>query len=74
VRNAVASVINQGGVGEAIAFSHITGAADDVAGVIASAVVSPTYNSTSDTIPVGAFERPLVLDLKNDIQIAFVGE
>lgn len=74
VRSAVASVINQTGVGVAISLSDVVTAAGSVNGVIAVSVVSPTFSSSSDIIVLGPSEKPLVLDLQTDIQIAFVGE
>ena len=73
VRSAVAAVINQAGVGQAVAISDIVAAAGKVGGVVAVAIVSPTFSSTSDVIPVGAGEKLLVLDLRNDVQVSFVG-
>jgi hypothetical protein len=73
VRSAVAAVINQAGVGEAVAISDVVAAAGRVGGVIAVAVISPTYSSTSDTIKVGGGEKLLVLDLRADVMVSFVG-
>lgn len=74
VRNSVAAVVNAAGVGESVSISDVVTAAGEVTGVIAVAVVSPTYSSTSDVITVSAGEKPLVLDLESDISITFVGE
>jgi hypothetical protein len=74
VRSAVAAVINQSGVGVSISLSDIIGAASSINGVIAVSVVEPLFTSVSDVIKVAAAEKPLVLDLKTDIRIAFVGE
>lgn len=73
VRSAVASVVNQSEVGQSVAISDIVRAAARVGGVVAVAVVSPTYSSTSDTISVGAGEKLLVVDLQNDVSVSFVG-
>jgi hypothetical protein len=74
VRNAVAAVINQTGVGSAISISDIINAASQIPGVTAVSVVSPVFSSTQDTIKVGASEKPLVLDLTQDISISFIGD
>lgn len=74
VRSAVAAVINQAGVGQPVAVSAIVNAAAAVTGVVAVAVVKPAFSSTNDLVPVGPNEKPLVLDLKNDVLVAFVGE
>ncbi len=74
VRSAVATVINQTGIGKPIALSSIVAAATKVVGVIAVTVVSPSYGIGSDLIAVQPFEKPLVLNLTQDIQISFSGE
>ncbi len=74
VRSAVAAVVNQTGIGEPVALSAILAAAMTVPGVIAAAVVKPVFSSTADTIPVQPYEKPLVLDLEDDVLISFVGE
>ena len=74
VRSAVATVVNQTGQGTPVALSAIITAAQKVVGVIAATILSPAYNATSDLIPVQPYEKPLVLDLDQDIQISFSGE
>ena len=73
VRSSVASVINATGVGKAIAISDIVAAARKVNGVVAVAVVSPSYTSVNDLITIQAYEKPMVLDLEQDITVSFVG-
>jgi len=73
VRSAVATVVNQTPQGSSIALSAIVAAAEKVVGVVAAAMVSPVYTSTSDLITVQGSEKPMVLNL-SDIQISFVGE
>lgn len=73
VRSAVATVINQSGVGESKSFSDIIAAASEVVGILSVSIVSPTYNSVNDLIKVQPFEKLLILDLENDISITFVG-
>lgn len=73
VRSAVASVVNQAGVGVSVSLSSIVTAASEIPGVIAVAMVSPTYTSSSDIISIGSSEKPMILDLTNDISISFVG-
>jgi len=72
VKSAVATAINQTDVGTSCAISDLVAAASRVTGVIAVAVTSPTYSSTSDQLPVGDGEKLLVLDLDSDIVISYV--
>jgi hypothetical protein len=74
VRSAVATVVNQTVQGAPISLSSIIGAAEKVVGVGAVTILSPAYNATSDRIPVQPYEKPLVLDLDQDIQVSFSGE
>ena len=73
VKSAVATVVNQAGIGEAIAISDLVNAAASVSGVVAVSVVSPVYSSTADVIAVAPQEKPLVLDLDADVTVSFVG-
>lgn len=72
VRSAVASVINQSGVGESIAIGELVAAAQSVNGVIGITVLSPVYGSGHDLIDIQPFEKALVLDIEQDIQVSFV--
>lgn len=74
VRSAVASVINAVGVGEAVAISDIITAAGSVVGVVAVTVLSPVFTVGNDLISVQPFEKPLVLDLTQDISISLVSD
>lgn len=74
VKSAVASVVNQTGIGDAIAISDIVAAASKVNGVIAVSVLSPSYSVSSDLIPVQPQEKPLVMNLETDVTISFTGE
>lgn len=73
VRSAVAAVINKTGLGQDIAISDVIGAARKVSGVIAVSILSPSYSATSDLIEVQPYEKPLVLNLEQDVTISFVG-
>jgi hypothetical protein len=73
VRSAVATVINQTGIGQAVALSAIIAAASKVVGVISVTIVSPAYGVGNDLIPVQANEKPLVLNLATDIGVTFSG-
>lgn len=73
VRSSVASKINQTPVGTPVALSDIVSAAQDIPGVVAVSVIKPTYTSTNDLLPVQPFEKPLVLNIRDDISISFVG-
>ncbi len=73
VRSAVAAAINSAAVGRGVAISDVVDAAAAVSGVTAVSVIYPTYSSTSDLIAVAPGERPMVLDLRADVEISFVG-
>jgi hypothetical protein len=73
VRSAVATVINQTGIGQPIALSKIVDAAQQVVGVVSVAVISPIYNIGNDLITSQPFEKLLVQNLNDDIHIAFIG-
>ena len=72
VRSAMASVINQSKMGRAIAISSIIAAAESVVGV-ESVVPVTKYAIGADLIAVQPNEKPLVLDLDNDLLVSFVG-
>ncbi len=72
VRDAVASVINLTPQGQSIAISDIIDAVKSVNGVFAVGIVSPQYSPTMDLIPVQKAEKPLVLDVINDIMVSIV--
>lgn len=74
VRSAVAALINQIGVGQPVAISAIINAASKVVGVVAVTMISPTFNTENDLISVQPFEKPLIVNLDQDIHIAFAGE
>lgn len=74
VKSAVATVINQTPVGQSVAFSDLISAAQDVNGVVAVAILSPSYSSTSDLISVQPQEKPLVISIDQDILVSLVGE
>ncbi len=74
VRSAVATTINQIGVGQPVALSAIIAAATKILGVVAVTVVSPAYTVEKDLISVQPFEKPAILNLDTDIQLSFVGE
>lgn len=72
-KSAVAAVINGTGVGKPIALIDIATAAK-VPGVISVIMLSPQMVTGSDLISIQSFEKPLVLDLDQDILISFVGD
>jgi hypothetical protein len=69
----VASIINQSPVGTSIAISDLISAAQAINGVAAVTVLSPAYGTGNDLINVQPFEKPLVIDIDQDIQVSFVG-
>jgi hypothetical protein len=73
VKSAVATVINFAKIGESVSISSLVAAAGMVPGVVAVAVLKPTYTSVNDTLPVNSNEKLMVLDINNDILVTFVG-
>lgn len=73
VQSAVATVINNTGIGEAIALSDIITAAEKVNGVTSVTIVSPIYSVGNDLISIQPFEKPMVLNLAQDVTVSFVG-
>ena len=74
VRSAVAASVNRAGVGKQIALSDLVSVAQAVNGVVAVTVISPSYGPGSDVISVQPYEKPMILNLDDDILISFVGE
>ncbi len=72
VRSAVASVINDTDVGASISISSLIDAAQAIPGVTAVTWLAPEYGAGNDLISVQPFEKPLVLDLVEDIRISLV--
>lgn len=73
IKSNVAGYVNSLGVGQAVAVSEIIKAAQEVSGVLAVAVISPTYNAANDMIPVGSDERAYVADPTTDITVSILG-
>lgn len=73
-QSAVASYVNSTGVGKQVSLSRIVSAAQSINGVVSVTVLSPTYSTGNDLINVQPYEKPMVLDLDEDVQVSFVGE
>lgn len=73
VKSAVAAEVNRRGVGEHIAISDLVRAASGVSGVMAVTVLSPTYSVGNDLIVVQPHEKPMILNVENDVTIKIVG-
>lgn len=73
VKSSIAALINETGIGVAIALSDIVSAVSKVGGVVAVTMLSPDF-STGDLINVQPFEKPLVLDIDKDITVSFIGQ
>lgn len=73
VRAAVASEINRIPQGIAVDLSRVVRAARSVQGVASCVVLSPTYTSSDDVIPVQSGEKPSILDAVSDISVTVVG-
>jgi uncharacterized phage protein gp47/JayE len=74
VRSAVATVVNQNGVGRPLALSSLIAAVSRVVGVISVTIVSPIFNSENDLIPLQPYEKLLVTNLEKDISVSFSGD
>lgn len=70
VQSAVASYVNSLGVGDPVVFSEIISAVQDVSGVQAVSISSPTYNATNDQIVSQSDEKPLIFDLSTDVIVS----
>lgn len=73
VKSEVAAVVNNTNIGTPVAISDIIKAAQNVNGVSAVSVLSPTYDVSNDLISVQPFEKPLVLNVDTDILISLIG-
>lgn len=73
VKSAVASVVNKAGVGQSISLSDLTTAASKVGGVVSAVMIKPVASAGSDLISVQAYEKPLVLNVDQDVLVSFVG-
>lgn len=72
VRNNIAALINSTPIGESIAISDIISTVNSIPGTRAISISSPTYDPLNDIIVVNPAEKPLVLDVVNDIQVSKV--
>lgn len=73
VRTAVASYINQIGVGKPVALSSIEAVSSRIPGVVAVTILSPSHTFDNDLVPVQPYEKPQILNLDQDIRITFAG-
>lgn len=74
IRNAAAGFVNGYGVGEAISISAMVEKLQQINGLRSLVVLSPSYDSAHDLIPIQPFERARVLNPDTDVTIVFVGE
>ncbi len=72
IKTAVASAINRTPHGTSVALGKIVAAAQNVEGVSAVVLLSPSYTSASDVISVQANEKPKILDIDTDIRVTVV--
>lgn len=70
VQSAVAAYVNSVGVGKPVVFSEIVVAAQAIDGVQAVSISSPTYNSTNDQIISQPDQKPLILNIDQDIIVS----
>ncbi len=74
VRSSVATAVNQTGVGIPVALSTVIAAASKVGGVVSVTMISPAANFENDLISIQPFEKPLIVNLSQDISVTFTGE
>jgi hypothetical protein len=72
VKSAIAALINAVPIGTDIALASVVSAAEAIDGVTAVTILSPTYSSGNDLITVQASEKPLILDITQDILVSVV--
>jgi hypothetical protein len=73
IASAVAAIINSSPVGTNLAISNIITAAQSVDGVKAVSVISPAYDAVNDQILIRGQEKPLVVNIEEDIKVIFAG-
>jgi hypothetical protein len=73
IASAVAAIINGSPVGVNLPISNIITAAQSVDGVQAVSIISPTYDAVNDQILVRGQEKPLVINIEQDIKVIFAG-
>ena len=73
VRSDIAAVVNSSKIGQSIPISKIIATVNAIPGVFAVSINSPNYSATSDVIVINPSEKPLILDIVNDITVAKVG-
>lgn len=71
IRNAAATAVNSTPVGQDVAYSDIISAINAISGVFSVAIAGHT--ETNPTIPVLAYEKPLVINLEGDINVTITG-
>jgi hypothetical protein len=70
VRNNIASLINASPIGQSIAISDIIATVNRIPGTKAISISSPSYSPSNDIIVVGPSEKPLILDVINNIIVS----
>ena len=70
VRNNVAALVNSTAIGQPIAISDIVSTVNSIPGVTAVSISSPAYNVANDVITVAPTEKPLIIDINNDIIVS----
>lgn len=70
VQSSVAAYVDSIGVGQPVVFSEIVVAAQAIDGVQAVAISSPTYNASNDQIISQPDQKPLILNIDQDIIVS----
>lgn len=66
----MAALVNSTGIGQPIAISDIVSTVNSIPGVTAVSINSPSYDATNDIIVVAPTEKPLIIDIVNDIIVS----
>lgn len=72
IQSAVASYVNNLGIGEGVVFAEILSAVQQINGVQASVISSPTFDSSNEDIPVQNNEKAVILDQTTDVSVALI--
>ena len=70
VQSVVSSYVNSLGVGQPVVFSQIISLVQQINGIQAVSISSPTYNSTNDQIVSQANEKPVMTSAITDVTVS----
>jgi uncharacterized phage protein gp47/JayE len=70
VQSTVSSYVNSLGVGQPVVFSEIIALVQQINGIQAVSIASPTYNTTNDQIISQANEKPVMISAITDCTVS----